>query len=1147
MANQRKIIGKIPVYRGNWSSSNAPYHKLNDVTLYGCMFRSKIENNSYQPATIGAGGELVVNENWYLVTSGYESEAIKEELAFIDNNTNAYNVSRFHSHTGFWEAIEYDESQPAYIEAQQYSAGSKVNLVNYTNHTFVAMKSLTGVQPDINTVTNKFTLEEAVLLVPKKYQLSGIKIGFISSETNKPVFHRYNGGTFTSVGSWTGDTFEKLTELDIKLGNNIILESIEVNPITGKAISTTGQLVSNPNVSYAEIDTKNLQKIDIYTYINKGLGNIAYYDIDDNVLSVAVPSNEVAVYGHVYLDKPVDAVKARVCWPTSKDYTIKVSKERLVYSSELSKYRKTSDDGCLNMQVFTDNLLANSIIKELYLCKSNGESITNDLFIIKIVNDTTYSGQTNISSIVISDGINNVSAIYQSEAIPSNEIVKFTERGGSGIIGYAVLDMNNLEKGDYNLNAKIKKTAYNYTFNPYIYSHFGIAKNAEDKDDIYSKLYEVAKDVTLTKDKYLKNDGITEVDLANFFIEEIPVKDVIKIMVSGTHFSLGCTLCFKNDSGDIIGDIITVGETIYSTVEKYVPIGATKAFTSYRNMATLNEIPYTKVVYNYNLNPEKYDFFSDVTNDIDLIPGSANQADGTPSTIGGNAWAKTDKKDISKYDFVKIYDRITNSICYVKWYNNEDEEVLPRGVGDSSNIWKYKKFYKPEGATKAEISVIDYQSKKIIVELGEINKKEFSDNNGLLQQIDLRNIPNVIMIPVFGQSLSVGAAATPVISKQSKYPGAIMFSTGIEAAQKDVSYFTEFVPLQERERGMTEDSAGTGETVASGCAEKIIELLQSKNGINCYSNFWANHKILFVTCGAGSKTIAQLMTDYYQGLINSVQGGKNVANSKEWNLFVPAVIYIQGETDQKSETTDLATYKKALIDFANKFNTDVKNITQQTQDVKVIMYQTCSQNIVSTIKYPTFTNTAMDIPTAQMELVRDNDMFVACNPAYILDHSDKEMIHLTAVGEKMMGAYCGISLYSILLRDRKIIGLTPNSFSVDGNNIKVKYNVPVPPLQFNTSFVKEVENKGFAVLNSSDNDIIKNVSVYDDEITIECTENPFGCKLYYGFNGTASRDGRKEGSRGNLCDNADKIYNAKIDNKEYALSNYSYSFCILVE
>lgn len=374
-----------------------------------------------------------------------------------------------------------------------------------------------------------------------------------------------------------------------------------------------------------------------------------------------------------------------------------------------------------------------------------------------------------------------------------------------------------------------------------------------------------------------------------------------------------------------------------------------------------------------------------------------------------------------------------------------------------------------------------------------------------------------------------------------------MFSTGILAAQKEVDYFTEFVPLQERDGGATGDSAGTGETIASGCAEKIIELLQLKNGINTKSLFWNSHKLLFVSCGAGSQTIANLMENYYQGLVNAVKGGTNIAISKGLSIYVPACIYIQGETDQKAETTNFATYKQSLIDFANKLNVDVKNITQQMQDVKVIMYQTCSQNIVSTVKYPTYTNTAMDIPTAQMELVRDNDMFVACNPAYVLDHSDKEMIHLSAVGEKMMGAYCGISLYSILLRDRKVIGLTPNNFSVDGNNIKIKYNVPVPPLQFNTSFIKEVGNKGFAVLNSSDNDIIKNVSVYDDEVTIECTENPTNCKLYYGFNGTAYRDGRKEGSRGNLCDSADKIFNAKIDNKEYTLSNYSYSFCVFVE
>jgi hypothetical protein len=229
MANQRKIIGRIPVYRGEWTIDNSPYHKLNDVTLYGCTFRSKIESNSYPPATIGSNGELVVNENWSLISSGYESEKINEDIAFIDKNSSAYNVSRFHIHSGFWEAIEYDESQEAYMEAKEYASGSKVNLVNYTNYTFVAKKAMTGIQPDINNITNKFTLEEAVLFVPNKYQLSGLDIGFISSDTNKPVFHRYNGGLFTSILNWTEDVYEKLTELEDSFSSSVFFKNNKLN------------------------------------------------------------------------------------------------------------------------------------------------------------------------------------------------------------------------------------------------------------------------------------------------------------------------------------------------------------------------------------------------------------------------------------------------------------------------------------------------------------------------------------------------------------------------------------------------------------------------------------------------------------------------------------------------------------------------------------------------------------------------------------------------------------------------------------------------------------------------------------------------------------------------------------------------------
>ena len=212
MANQRKLIGRLPVFKGEWSSLET-YNKLNEVTLYGSSFRSKIDGNTYKPAELNEEGTgMTVNENWYVVANGTDAYLAGEKIASIDGNTSTYNVSRFHQHTGFWEAVEYDELEPAYLEAQEYTAGNRVNLVNYTNHTFVAMKDMTGVMPDYNNISNKFTLEEAILFVPSKYRLTGMNVGFLDS-SNKPVVHKHKGGTFTEVSNWEEDVQTQLTEL----------------------------------------------------------------------------------------------------------------------------------------------------------------------------------------------------------------------------------------------------------------------------------------------------------------------------------------------------------------------------------------------------------------------------------------------------------------------------------------------------------------------------------------------------------------------------------------------------------------------------------------------------------------------------------------------------------------------------------------------------------------------------------------------------------------------------------------------------------------------------------------------------------------------------------------------------------------------
>ena len=677
-----------------------------------------------------------------------------------------------------------------------------------------------------------------------------------------------------------------------------------------------------------------------------------------------------------------------------------------------------------NRQVFINNSIANSLIKELYLYKEDGTPITESLILTKIYKNHLIGPGPYKYSIIIGDGTQNVSA-WLAESISADIIeVELEERNNSGIIGKAILDFSKIADGYYEAYTSINQCALDIKCSPYLYAEkqssalsSRVELNTTDIEHIGDEVFfEETRDipnVTIVKDKYIDANGIIIHDLVGFEYAIMPLSYNVKsVSVTGKHFRVGASLVFKDANDNIVGDIITVNDTIYNTITATKPVNAVKAMTCYRNQ--------------------------------------------------GN------------------YDR---PILFQALYN--------------------------------------------------VGIKEYVDRIGT----DGLELPNVSLIPIFGQSLSVGAAATPPISTTCKYKAGIMFNGGVIAPQKAVSYFTDFIPLVEL----------NNETLASGCVEQLIELLQKENGINVDSDYWDNHKFLFVSCGAGSKTIAMLMSDYYQGLVNAVQGAKNVAQAKGWNIDVPAVIYIQGETDQKDENnTDYATYKAALQSFRTTFDADVKQITGQTKDVKCILYQTCSQNIVGITRVPTYTTTAMNVPTAQMDLVREDVNFRACNPAYMLEHSTAEPIHLSAMGEKMMGNYCGISLKGILCNDYQFRGVTIKDYSVSGNTLTLEVNTPCPPLRIDTSWVKNVEHYGFVLLNSSNADIITSVSIYDNTVTIECSATPVGCKLFYGFNGVAHRDGRKEGSRGNICDSGDYLYNGTIANQRYPLRNYLYAFCVSI-
>lgn len=234
MAAQKKIFGRVPTYHGAYSPGKS-YDRLNRVTLYGSEFQSKSDGNNTAPAVLSEDGKSVVfnTSNWDIISNGTDAFLADKKISDIYTNTSVYRVSQFHSHTGFWEVVPYDAEAQTFLTASTYNKNDKVNVPNVPNKTFRATKTLQGITPDINTISNKFTLEEAIYFVPEEFHSDGMEIAFISSENSQPVIYRFAGGIFTEKKNWKDDVYDKLSELE-EYANMYLYERGSINTINGE-------------------------------------------------------------------------------------------------------------------------------------------------------------------------------------------------------------------------------------------------------------------------------------------------------------------------------------------------------------------------------------------------------------------------------------------------------------------------------------------------------------------------------------------------------------------------------------------------------------------------------------------------------------------------------------------------------------------------------------------------------------------------------------------------------------------------------------------------------------------------------------------------------------------------------------------------
>jgi hypothetical protein len=164
-------------------------------------------------------------------------------------------------------------------------------------------------------------------------------------------------------------------------------------------------------------------------------------------------------------------------------------------------------------------------------------------------------------------------------------------------------------------------------------------------------------------------------------------------------------------------------------------------------------------------------------------------------------------------------------------------------------------------------------------------------------------------------------------------------------------------------------------------------------------------------------------------------------------------------------------------------------------------------------------------------------------------------IHHTATAQKVKGATIGEAAANVL-GGQGFGPLYPINVKVIGNDIYVKYHVPVSPIVIDVAAVNGTQTcptcvergdkYGFAIYDGTSYlDIITSVEVSEpDTIKISCSQDPTGLALEYCFRpvSNAGTGLPTNCEFGNIRDFQGDICSIDIDGTDYALHNWSIGF-----
>lgn len=370
-------------------------------------------------------------------------------------------------------------------------------------------------------------------------------------------------------------------------------------------------------------------------------------------------------------------------------------------------------------------------------------------------------------------------------------------------------------------------------------------------------------------------------------------------------------------------------------------------------------------------------------------------------------------------------------------------------------------------------------------------------------------ITDYIHFIIYGQSLSTGQQTCPQLSREN-FRGNLMVGDNEWIYGTGSNIRSAFNPLKAvSTKGIDYVPTGNSDQT-NGETPNVNFANAAKSLLDGYLLNVVDRKIIASSCGTGGKSIELLSKDcpnnsgaLFNNFVSTLNTTKSLADDAGKTLCCAAIIWMQGEWNASStedqgwtsgtySTDNKDDYKAYLI--GGTTSDDVSHnglINDMVNQVLSIYEQEEAPIILCSQIGPNF-NKSFDNPIdmALLEANNELDNFVLVAPSYcVTDRAN----HLDPNGTRWLGEYYAKVWYNRVILGNKWKPLQPNKITKGENYLTIRFDVPVPPLKFDTELVRSKNNYGFSVKDAGSTKTISSVEIIgDNEVKITCSSNFIG-------------------------------------------------------